>query len=103
MTQPETAGRIAHRRVRLRDRGNPRATVLYLYSEVAMLAIRLPHSIEERLEKLARRTGRTKSYYAREAILEHLDDLEDAYLALRRLKEPAKTYSAKEVKRAFGL
>jgi RHH-type rel operon transcriptional repressor/antitoxin RelB len=81
MTQPETAGRIAHRRVRLRDRGNPRATVLYLYSEVAMLAIRLPHSIEERLEKLARRTGRTKSYYAREAILEHLDDLEDMYLA----------------------
>jgi RHH-type rel operon transcriptional repressor/antitoxin RelB len=46
-----------------------------------MLAIRLPQSIEERLEKLARRTGRTKSFYAREAILEHLDDLEDMYLA----------------------
>lgn len=46
-----------------------------------MLAIRLPQSIEERLEKLARRTGLTKSYYVREAILEHLDDLEDMYLA----------------------
>ncbi len=46
-----------------------------------MLAIRLPQSIEERLEKLARRTGRTKSFYAREAILEYLDDLEDMYLA----------------------
>jgi RHH-type transcriptional regulator, rel operon repressor / antitoxin RelB len=46
-----------------------------------MLAIRLPVSIEARLEKLARRTGRTKSYYVREAILEHLDDLEDIYLA----------------------
>jgi RHH-type rel operon transcriptional repressor/antitoxin RelB len=46
-----------------------------------MLAIRLPQSIEERLEKLARRTGRTKTYYAREAILEYLDDLEDQYLA----------------------
>ena len=46
-----------------------------------MLAIRLPQSIEKRLEKLARRTGRTKTYYAREAILEHLDDLEDLYLA----------------------
>lgn len=46
-----------------------------------MLAIRLPHSIEKRLEKLARRTGRTKTYYAREAILEHLEDLEDLYLA----------------------
>ena len=46
-----------------------------------MLAIRLPASIEKRLEKLARRTGRTKTYYAREAILQHLDDLEDVSMA----------------------
>ena len=46
-----------------------------------MLAIRLPQSIERRLERLARRTGRTKTYYVREAILEHLEDLEDMYLA----------------------
>ncbi|MGH9573506.1 MAG: type II toxin-antitoxin system RelB family antitoxin [Candidatus Acidiferrales bacterium] len=46
-----------------------------------MLAIRLPVSIEQRLERLARRTGRTKTFYAREAILEHLNDLEDLYLA----------------------
>jgi RHH-type transcriptional regulator, rel operon repressor / antitoxin RelB len=46
-----------------------------------MLAIRLPPSIERRLERLARRTGRTKTFYAREAILEHLTDLEDLYLA----------------------
>jgi RHH-type transcriptional regulator, rel operon repressor / antitoxin RelB len=50
-----------------------------------MLAIRLPESIEKRLEKLARRTGRTKTYYVREAILQHLDDLEDIYLAERVL------------------
>ena len=50
-----------------------------------MLAIRLPESIEKRLEKLARRTGRTKTFYAREAIIEHLDDLEDLYLAERTL------------------
>ena len=48
-----------------------------------MLAIRLPESIEKRLEKLAQRTGRTKTYYVREAILQHLDDLEDMYLAER--------------------
>jgi len=59
----------------------PESRVLYLYSEVLMLAIRLPRSIEKRLERLARRTGRTKTYYAREAILEYLDDLEDLYLA----------------------
>ncbi len=50
-----------------------------------MLAIRLPASVEKRLAKLARRTGRTKTYYAREAILQHLDDLEDVYLAERLL------------------
>jgi RHH-type rel operon transcriptional repressor/antitoxin RelB len=51
-----------------------------------MLAIRLPASIEKRLEKLARRTGRTKAYYAREAILQHLDDLEDVSMAERALE-----------------
>jgi RHH-type transcriptional regulator, rel operon repressor / antitoxin RelB len=68
-----------------------------------MLALRLNPEIEERLDRLAKKTGRTKSYYAREAILEHLDDLEDTYLALRRLERPAKTFSAKEVKRELGL
>ncbi|HEY2822127.1 MAG TPA: TraY domain-containing protein [Candidatus Acidoferrum sp.] len=51
-----------------------------------MLAIRLPEKIEKRLEKLAQRTGRTKTFYAREAILTHLSDLEDLYLAEDRLE-----------------
>lgn len=46
-----------------------------------MLAIRLPQEIEARLDNLAKRTGRSKTFYAREAILQHLDDLEDLYLA----------------------
>jgi RHH-type rel operon transcriptional repressor/antitoxin RelB len=50
-----------------------------------MLAVRLPKSMEKRLEKLARRTGRTKTYYVREAILQHLEDLEDLYLGERAL------------------
>lgn len=49
-----------------------------------MLAIRLPKEIEARLEKLAQRTGRTKTFYARQAILDQLDDLEDLYLAEER-------------------
>ncbi len=49
-----------------------------------MLAIRLPADIEDRLDKLARRTGRTKTFYARQAIVEHLADLEDLHLAERR-------------------
>lgn len=63
--------------------------------------------IEERLEKLAKRTGRTKSFYAREAILEYLDDLEDLYLAEKRyddiLKGRSKTVPLEEVVRRYGL
>jgi len=46
-----------------------------------MIGIRIPKSVAERLESLAKRTGRSKTYYIREAIIEHLDDLEDIYLA----------------------
>jgi RHH-type transcriptional regulator, rel operon repressor / antitoxin RelB len=52
-----------------------------------MLAIRLDKEIEKRLEELARRTGRTKTYYARQAILAYLEDLEDTYLAQARLED----------------
>ena len=50
-----------------------------------MLSLRLPPEIENRLDALARKTGRTKSFYAREAILRHVEDLEDYHLAQRRL------------------
>lgn len=54
-----------------------------------MLALRLPADIEARLDALAKRTGRSKSYYAREAITAHLDDLEDIYLAEQRVTDLA--------------
>jgi RHH-type rel operon transcriptional repressor/antitoxin RelB len=69
-----------------------------------MLAIRLPQSIEKRLEKLA---GRTKTYYVREAILEHLEDLEDMYLAERALERirsgEEQTIPLKDVLKRHGL
>ena len=72
-----------------------------------MLAIRLPQSIEKRLEKLARRTGRTKSFYVREAILEHLADLEDLYQAERILERirsgDEKTIPLEDVLKRHGL
>ena len=52
-----------------------------------MLAIRLPETIEKRLDVLAKRTGRTKTFYAREALLAHIEDLEDTYLAEATLKK----------------
>ena len=72
-----------------------------------MLALRLPEDIEFRLDKLAKATGRTKSFYAREAILEHLADLEDLYLAEKRLAKvrtgKSKTYSLNAVEQELGL
>ena len=62
-----------------------------------MLILRLPDEIEQRLAELAAKTGRSKSFYAREAILEHLEELEDTYLAAERLKTPAKRWSQKEL------
>ena len=72
-----------------------------------MLAIRLPAEIEHRLEALAAATGRTKSFYAREAILEHIDDLEDLYLAERRLTDiragRSETVPLDELMKTYGL
>jgi RHH-type transcriptional regulator, rel operon repressor / antitoxin RelB len=58
----------------------------YVHKEANVLTIRLPQSIEKRLEKLARRTGRSKSFCVREAILKHLEEIEDVYLAEHALK-----------------
>ena len=56
----------------------------------SMMAIRLPAEIDDRLTALAKRTGRTKTYYAREAILRLIDDMEDTYIAVERLEKPGK-------------
>lgn len=68
-----------------------------------MLAIRLPEYVETRLNQLALKTGRTKTYYAREAICEYLDDLEDYYLADARSRNKVKAISLDEVERRLGL
>ena len=72
-----------------------------------MLAIRLPEKIEKRLARLAKRTGRTKTYYAREAILKHLEDLEDIYFAEKALADirsgKHKPIPIEKVMRRYGL
>ena len=68
-----------------------------------MLAIRLDPEIEQRLTVLAQRTGRTKTFYVKEAIHEHLENLEDIYMAKKALAEGGRTYSLKEIKDELGL
>jgi RHH-type transcriptional regulator, rel operon repressor / antitoxin RelB len=67
-----------------------------------MLALRLPPEIEKRLDALAKKTGRSKSFYAREAILRHLEDLEDYYLARRRLGRKSRRVTLEELERELG-
>ena len=67
-----------------------------------MLALRLPPDIEKRLGELVRKTGRTKTFYAREAILRHLEDLEDAHLAQERLRKGGERVSLDELERELA-
>ena len=71
------------------------------------VALRLPDDVAQRLKRLADRTGRSKTSYMIEAIREHLDDLEDLYLAEQRLIElqagRSQTESLEDVMERYGL
>lgn len=64
-------------------------------------SLRLPDDIGHRLTELAERTGRSKTFYILEAIKEHLDDLEDIYIAEQRLADiragRSRTFTSEEV------
>ena len=70
-------------------------------------SIRLDAAIEERLDKLARTTGRSKSFYLRELINNGIDDLEDYYRAavvMERVRSgKEKIYTLEEVEAQLGL
>jgi len=68
-----------------------------------MLAIRISQDIENRLQQLAQRTGRTKTYYAREALLRFIEDMEDEYLALSRIETPTKRWTLEELEQGIDL
>ena len=68
-----------------------------------MLSIRLTPEITERLDLLADKTGRTKSFYAREAILRYLEDMEDTFIAIERLETPAKRWTLAELENEVDL
>jgi len=69
-----------------------------------MLGVRLPKELGKRLDNLAKKTGRTKSYYVKEALQEYLEDMEDGYLALQRLNDKNAEYlTTTELKKNLGL
>jgi RHH-type transcriptional regulator, rel operon repressor / antitoxin RelB len=68
-----------------------------------MLSIRLDRDIERRLNQLAKLTGRTKSYYARELIESNIEDLEDRYLAEARIEKRRAPLTSRRVRNQLGL
>ncbi len=71
------------------------------------VALRLPDEVSQRLKRLADLTGRSKTFYMIEAIREHLDDLEDLYLAEQRLIDiragKSQAVPLEEVMKRYGL
>ena len=72
-----------------------------------MLSVRVPKSIEERLDNLAARTHRSKSYVVKKALERYLEDEEDLADVIAAYEEHVKTggklYTADEVKQRLGL
>ncbi|MEW6501428.1 MAG: type II toxin-antitoxin system RelB family antitoxin [Thermodesulfobacteriota bacterium] len=72
-----------------------------------MLTVRLPDELEARLNNLAKTTNRSKSFYVREALERALEDIEDIYLAEKRLENlkagKSRTYTLEEVERELDL
>lgn len=71
------------------------------------MSLQLPDEVFNRLEGLAKLTGRSKTFYMIKAITDHIDDLEDLYIAEQRLIDAragkSKTHTLEEVERNLGL
>lgn len=67
--------------------------------------VRISRVLDERLDALAARTGRRKSYYASKAIEQYLEDCEDYLLAVTAYEESKgkRRYSLAEVEQRLGL
>jgi RHH-type rel operon transcriptional repressor/antitoxin RelB len=68
-----------------------------------MLAVRIPDEMESRLDKLAALTGRAKSFYVREALQTHLDEIEETYTALYRLEHPVRRWTLEDLEKGLDL
>jgi RHH-type rel operon transcriptional repressor/antitoxin RelB len=72
-----------------------------------LINFRADEELDKRLERLAKLTGRSKTFYIREAVITHIDDLEDIYLTdqvMDRLEADTESLHAlEEVEKELGL
>jgi RHH-type rel operon transcriptional repressor/antitoxin RelB len=73
----------------------------------AATALRVPEDLAVRYEKLAKSTGRTKTFYMNEALADSIDRLEYEYGLLQQVEDyrtgKLETYSIEEVRQHCGL
>lgn len=71
------------------------------------VSLRLPIDLVERISHLAKTTGRSRTFYMQEAIAQHLEDLEDLYLAEQALTDirsgKSKTVALEDVLKRYGM
>lgn len=68
-----------------------------------MIAVRLPKELEAQLERVAKKTHRSKSYYIRKALEQFLEDREDYLLAVARLEEKNPRIPYEKIRSELGL
>ena len=67
------------------------------------VAVKLQKELSKRLTSLAKKTGRSKSFYIEKALTHYIEDIEDTYLALDRLENPGERVSMEEAKKILDV
>ena len=67
------------------------------------VAVRLQEELNKRLTSLATKTGRSKSFYIKQALIRYLEDMEDTYLAIDRIENPGERVSMEDAKRILDV
>ena len=71
------------------------------------VSLRLPVDLVERINHLAKTTGRSRTFYMQEAIKQHVEDLEDLYLAEQALIDirsgKSETVALEDVMKRYGM
>jgi len=74
---------------------------------MGQIAVRISDKLDNRLKKLAKKTHRTKTFYVREAIVQHMDELEETYSAEKALSKfeagTQETISLEDLEKELGL
>lgn len=74
---------------------------------LSSVSLRLPNDLIQRLSDLAQKTGRSRTFYMQEAIKQHVEDLEDLYLAEQALIDirsgKSDTVALEDVMKRYGM